>query len=151
MESINEIQIASIETIFASLSYVALILEIEGVFKIRHMWLYSIIFISQMMITGVYVMSVCPCFTGVSYEYLIVMAMFACCQAFKTAFESTTAIVIETSSFLCLHTSIHNFLRCGIGCNLKLKFFSVHEYACICNLLNFISFPFFFTITYILG
>jgi hypothetical protein len=34
MESINEIQIASIETIFASLSYVALILEIEGVFKI---------------------------------------------------------------------------------------------------------------------
>jgi hypothetical protein len=59
--------------------------------------------------------------------------------------------VIETSSFLCLHTSIHNFLRCGIGCNLKLKFFSVHEYACICNLLNFISFPFFFTITYILG
>jgi hypothetical protein len=34
--------------------------------------------------------------------------------------------VIETSSFLCLHTSIHNFLRCGIGCNLKLKFFSVH-------------------------
>jgi hypothetical protein len=108
MESINEIQIASIETISASLSYVALMLEIEGVLGIRYI-LHVVIF-NHFHLSNSYrclrvcicVLSVCPCFTGVRYEYVIVMAMFACCQAFKTAFESTTAIVIETSSFLCL-------------------------------------------------
>jgi hypothetical protein len=132
MESINEIQIASIETISASLSYVALMLEIEGVLGIRyiiHVVIFNHFHLSnnyRCLLVCICVLSVCPCFTGVRYEYVIVMAMFACCQAFKTAFESTTAIVIETSSFLCLHSSIHNFLQCGIDCNLNLKPFSVH-------------------------